>query len=62
MIFSLYHVRVCLLSLNPLHPKMKIEFSSKLILCDHVRNSHDLSVLPSIDITRRNWMLITLRA
>ena len=36
--------------------------SSKFILCDHVRNSHDHSVLQSIDITRRNLMLITLRA
>ena len=27
--------------------------------CDHVRNSHDHSVLKSIDITRRNLMLIT---
>ena len=32
------------------------------IVCDHVRNSHDHSVLQSIDITRRNLMLITLRA
>ena len=29
-------------------------------MCDHVRNSHDHSVLQSIDITRRNLMLITL--
>ena len=36
--------------------------SSKLILGDHVHNSHDHSVLQSIDITRRNLMLITLRA
>ena len=36
--------------------------SSKLILCDRVRNSHDHSVLQSIDVTRRNLMLITLRA
>ena len=35
---------------------------SKFILCDHVLNSHDRSVLQSIDITRRNLMLITLRA
>ena len=35
---------------------------SKFILCDHVRNSHDHSVLQSIDITRRNLMLITLGA
>ena len=38
------------------------KISSKFILCDHVCNSHDHSVLQSIDITRRNWMLITLRA
>ena len=36
--------------------------SSKFILCDHVHNSHDHSVLQSIDIARRNLMLITLRA
>ena len=35
---------------------------SKFILCDHVLNSHDHSVLQSIDITRRNLMLISLRA
>ena len=35
---------------------------SKFILCDHAPNSHDHSVLQSIDITRRNLMLITLRA
>ena len=35
--------------------------SDKYILCDHVCNSHDHSVLQSIDITRRNLMLITLR-
>ena len=35
--------------------------SSKLILCDHVRNSHDDSVLQSIDISSRNLMLITLK-
>ena len=33
----------------------------KFILCDHIRNSLDHSVLQSIDITRRNLMLITLR-
>ena len=38
------------------------KISRKFILCDHVRNSHDHSVLQSIDITRRNLMLITLRA
>ena len=36
--------------------------SRKFILCDHVCNSHDHSVLQSIYITRRNLMLITLRA
>ena len=38
------------------------KISSKFILCDHVCNSHDHSVLRSIDIARRNLMLITLRA
>ena len=38
------------------------KMSSKCILCDHVCNTHDHSVLQSIDITRRNLMLITLRA
>ena len=39
------------------------KISSKFILCDHVRNSHDHSILQiSIDITRRNFMLITHRA
>ena len=32
------------------------------MLCDHVRNSHDRSVLQSIDITRKDLMLITVRA
>ena len=36
--------------------------SSKFILGDRVRNSHDHSVLQDIDITKRNLMLITLRA
>ena len=31
--------------------------SNKFILRDHVRNSHDHSVLQSIDITRKNVML-----
>ena len=31
------------------------------MLCDHVRNSLNHSVLQSIDIARRNLMLITLR-
>ena len=30
-------------------------------MCDDVCNSHDNSVLHSIDITRRNLMLITLK-
>ena len=38
------------------------KLSSKFILCDHVRNSHDHSVLQSIDITKRNLMLISLRS
>ena len=38
------------------------KISSTFILCDHVLNSHDHSVSQSIDITRRNLMLITLRA
>ena len=38
------------------------KMSSKFILRDHVRNSHDHSVLQSTDITRRNLILITLRA
>ena len=37
------------------------KISSKFILGDHVRNSHDHSVLQRIDITRGNLMLITLR-
>ena len=38
------------------------KISSKFILCDHVHNSYGHSVLQSIDFTRRNLMLITLRA
>ena len=38
------------------------KISSKFILCDHVRNSHDHSVLQSIDITKRNLTLIILGA
>ena len=38
------------------------KISRKFILYDHVCNSRDHSVLRSIDITRRNLMLITLRA
>ena len=38
------------------------KISSEFILCDHVHNSHDHSVLQSTDITRRNLILITLRA
>ena len=39
-----------------------LKISSKFILCDNICNSHDHSVLQSIDITRRNLMLITLGA
>ena len=38
------------------------KISSKFVFCDHVRDSHDHSVLQIIDITRRNLILITLRA
>ena len=38
------------------------KISSKYIVCDHVLNSHDHSVLQGIDITGRNLMLITLGA
>ena len=38
------------------------KISNEFILYDHVLNSHDHSVLQSIDITGRNLMLITLRA
>ena len=38
------------------------KISSKYILCHHVLNSHDHSVLQSIDITGRNLMLIALGA
>ena len=38
------------------------KMSRKFILGDHVRNSHNHSVLQSIDITGRDLMLITLRA
>ena len=37
------------------------KISRKFILCDNVRNSHDHSVLQSIDIRRRNLMMVTLR-
>ena len=43
-------------------PQVKNKISSKFILCDHVGNSNDHSVLQSIDITRRNLMLINLGA
>ena len=39
-----------------------IKKSSKFILYDHVPNSHDHSVLQSINITRGNLMLVILRA
>ena len=35
------------------------EVSIRLIFPDHVLNSHDNSVFQSIDVTRRNFMLIT---
>ena len=35
------------------------EMSIRLIFPDHVLNSHDNSVFQSIDVTRRNFMLIT---
>ena len=38
------------------------EISSKFIMCDHVCNSHDHSVLQNIAITRRNLTLISLIA
>ena len=38
------------------------KISRKFILYDYFRNSHDHCVLQSIDIIRRNLMLITLRA
>ena len=38
------------------------KISSTFIFCDHVHNSHVHSVLQSINFTRRNSMLITLRA
>jgi len=49
----------------PIHFEQKLwgevdNISSKFILCDNVCNSHDHSVLQSIDITRRSLML-TLR-
>ena len=37
------------------------KISSKFMLCDHVCNSHDHSPLQRIDITRRNWTLVTLK-
>ena len=53
--------------LAPTHFPQKLwgeadKISSIFILCDHVCNSHDHSILQTIDITRRNLMLITLRA
>ena len=38
------------------------KISCKFTLCDHVHNSHDHPVLQSVDITKRNLMLITRRA
>ena len=40
----------------------EVDKTNEFMLCDHVHNSHDHSVLQSIDITRKNLMLITLRA
>ena len=39
-----------------------MEISIRLVFPDHVLNSHVHSVLQSTDITRRNLMLVTLRA
>ena len=51
------------LSICPTRWEGKVDkISSKFILCDHVLNSHDHSVLQSIVITRANLMLITLKA
>ena len=36
--------------------------SNKFILCVQVRNSHDHSILQSINTTRGNLMLVTLLA
>ena len=61
--------------LEPLNPKIEIKIlscqpysftievvgRSKFILCDHVLNSHNHSVLQNIAVTRRNLMLITVR-
>ena len=56
-------ILICCLYLFPTEVVVEVDkLSSKFILCDHVRNSHDHSVLSYIDITRRNLMLITLRA
>ena len=38
------------------------KISRKFVLCRHVRNSHGYPVLHSVDMTRRNLMLIALRA
>ena len=39
----------------------RVNISREFILSDYIRNSHDLSDRLSIDITRRNLMLITIR-
>ena len=39
-----------------------MKISREFVLGDHFVNSHDLSDCLSIDITRRNTMLITFRA
>ena len=60
-------IKIWILICCPIHFLQKkwgevAKITSKLILCDHVRNSHDHAVLQSIDIIRTNLMLITLRA
>ena len=47
----------------PTSLQLSDKMSSKFILCDHVCNSHDHSVLQSIDITRKIlcWSLLGLK-
>ena len=59
-------IKIGILICCPIHFLSKqwgkvFKISSKFILCDHVRNSHDHSVLQRIDITRRYLTLITLK-
>ena len=42
--------------------KKLTKYQANSSLCDHVSNSHDHSVLQTVDIARRNLMLITLGA